>query len=256
MKLLLNPANPGEFFACCGLFELCGLRFPDSVANFKLKENNIAEFEILPHVSLQKCVQVLREARVKSYTHSNSGIDPVSINTEWGEIFLNWWFNQPFIGINEKNVNKDLKTWSGHVRPAVMIKNAIELLKQIEADRIFNEWKPLQKGKTARFGLDALSNWTTRDYGFSPDAANLGFAIRPGIELLGTIGLQTFRPRKARNGFEYSIWEWSLPLPIARVACGIDPRKTTIKLGIIATFYTEPLKRGATKGFKIARIII
>jgi CRISPR-associated protein Csb3 len=205
-------------------------------------ERSKAKFHFQTSFRLQDCIGVLTAASVKTPQDEAiaPAIAPLDICTEWGTISLNWWLNHTLTDRSE------LKTWAGYVTSKKLVEDAISKLprsKEIDESILESYTQPMD----SRFGFDARATKTPREYGFSPDGAGTKFYTSPAVELLAAIGLQTFRPKRRGNDFEYELWGWPFPLPVARLACAC-----LLPFGRIAKFKTGFVKRGSAKGFKSA----
>ena len=75
---------------------------------------------------------------------------------------------------------------------------------------------------TGRFGFDPGPAWNALDVGFSPNEQGISVESSPAVELLAAVGIQRFRPKKARtrDAFEYQTWDTPLPPSVAAAAAG------------------------------------
>lgn len=69
------------------------------------------------------------------------------------------------------------------------------------------------------FGIDPRASWMPVDVGYSPNDAKQPVRAFPVTELLGAVGLQTFRFRQeAPKRYRYFLWDQPLPAMAARAA--------------------------------------
>jgi CRISPR-associated protein Csx14 len=208
-RLTLDPRNPGQYFACCGLFELSELVTPggeawfaDEGCEFVIRTNG----PVPPH-SLKLAPQ--KDCAVKP--------DPLeSLVLELGgkDLDLNWWCNE---ALTDKS---PLKTWGGQQTPRRVLEQLLSLLDfRVPVEELF-EFPIYTK---SRFGVDARSAWEAIDTGYSPNDLTQDAVTFPWVEVLAVAGLQGFRP--AGDGgsryrrASYSVWFTPLPLVSARAAC-------------------------------------
>ena len=71
--------------------------------------------------------------------------------------------------------------------------------------------------ETRRFRLDAATGWTALDVGWSLHDEGIAL-VRPWVELLAVLGIQSAFPPPARNDAAYHTWAKPLPLTLARLA--------------------------------------
>jgi CRISPR-associated protein Csx14 len=226
IRINVDPANPGQFFACCGLLELADRLWPaaEVMATFSNDAFHLQSND--PGISVKGIVADLLDApRVadapwrtingadRKPVKDVKKITPVHVGGKIN-LRLSWWLDEL-----EGRLSA-LKTWSAH-------KTSTGLLTDLSAavDRkALSEHTLLQlsTGMTARFGFDPRSSWNTLDTGFSPNDQNLPVQTFAATELLAAIGIQTFRPSVSGDSFVYACWKHALPAPIARaVASGV-----------------------------------
>ncbi len=234
LRIPLDPCNPGQFYACCGLIELLELYKPGALSRYVVdtrlprKATLIVESEAPIDVAemvnlLQKgqCEVVPRHGLDAKPKTSPSGGDrarskdstaPLLIHLPGEEtIVLDWWLDEFW------NDSSKLKLWAGNQGSFQIWAQVCELL-PTEADpvTIFN----LSKMATGRFGVDPRSAWEALDLGYSHNEQNHPVRTYPAVEILAAIGLQGFRPRGARRpSLKYSLWQTSLPAAVARTGC-------------------------------------
>lgn len=213
LRVLMDPLNPGQFFGCCGLFELIDLNEPGVLASFRLDAGRprVAEFIVECSTRLQELVTPLKSAQPEFPDETvEASIRPATIPYGGRQIVLDWWLNE----FRDKAVN--LKCWAG----------------QVTTSNLFGELLPLVDGGTsgediferahmskAKFGVDPRSAWSALNFGFSPNEHGADAATFPAVEILAAIGLQSFRPDAGRReGVSYGLWQEPLPTVVARQA--------------------------------------
>ncbi len=265
--------NPGEFFACCGIFELADRLWPGAEAWFADEPDGFCVMlgpgQHLRPVEqlcddLARCsLGVLMEEGERSELAALSGIPKKNRTQEQqdrlgqlqsrervapillGDPFqlrLDWWNDEEDAGA--------LKTWAGQQSAFVIARSMQDALR--DADR--RGCRLLQYACTTSnepFYFDARRAWTALDAGFSADALDLSIETRPAVELLALVGLQRFRPVREGSQFSYSTWGKPCPPSVARAAaCG------AISLGRRRTYqfslYNRD-RRGRYKGFSYAQ---
>ncbi len=103
---------------------------------------------------------------------------------------------------------------------------------------------------TSRLGLDPRSSWNTLDTGFSPNDQQLPVDTYPATELLAAIGLETFRPSPADDGYVYAVWSNPLPVIVARAAASGN-----LDIQGITRYCFEVASRGKFKYFTTASLL-
>ncbi len=207
-RLQLDPRNPGQFLACCGLFELAEMAAQGTVACFEqggtvfvlhtdaaLRPN---EMKLLPQASLED----------KPY---DATLEPLDLTFAGRTLTLNWWLNET---LTEKS---PLKTWGGQQTPRRVFGEILRLLDPSIPLRTAFQAAVYTK---SRFGVDARSAWEALDAGYSPNDLAQDSSTFPWVEVLAVIGLQGFRPSKQpRKPYRYAAWGSLLPIATARAAC-------------------------------------
>lgn len=211
----LDPLNPAQFFACCGLFELMARRSATMLAWFEHKPltPRQAGFSLqgVDYSDLSDTLVALKTSIATPISAFSGGEAPVRLEMNgFGTIELDWWLKP------ERTEKSDIKLWAGRQTTLEnLVKPMLDALPTAVDVSIFDYRVPM----SGRFGLDPRSAWNTLDHGSSPDAQNADVYTYPVAEMLAAIGLQGFRPRQqARKGFLYSLWSNPLPLTVARAA--------------------------------------
>ena len=223
LQIRLDPLNPGQFFACCGLFELLSMDEPGLLGSFALESNRprVASFRVQTAEGPGRVGIVLRHLRDATVTFPDEGsvagrkpieppVRPAVIAYDKSELCIDWWLDE----FREKTTS--IKCWAG----------------QVTTRRLFEELRPLLDIEStcedvfdrsaltsSLFGVDPRSAWNTLDLGFSPNEHKVASTIFPAVEILAAIGLQYFRPDSSRRSeVRYSLWKDPLPASIARLA--------------------------------------
>ncbi len=244
IRIPVDLTNPGQFFACCGLLELADRVSPraEVTGEFSPPRFHRSNFCISARVPLSssdlvKMLVNCERTAVDPYQPiRGSDGKPVRDATKTkpvlfqhhdrldGESFsvrLAWWLDE-LAGTQTR-----FKTWSAHNSAEGLI---ADLSSQVRADDI-NDGNLFeqQAGMTSRLGLDPRSSWNTLDTGFSPNDQSLAVDTYAATELLAAVGLETFRPATAGDGYVYGIWTRPLPVIVARAAasCALRIQDTT-----------------------------
>jgi len=207
-RFRLDPRNPGQYFACCGVFELSELVaaggeswFADEGREFVIRADGP-----VPPGDLKLAPQ---DSGVKA-----DPLESLVLDVGGRRLDLNWWRNE---ALTDKS---PLKTWGGQQTPRRVLEQLLALLDCGIPDAGLFQCRAYTK---SRFGVDARSAWEAIDTGYSPNDLIQDAATFPWVEVLAVAGLQGFRPagdggaryRHAR----YSVWLSPLPLVAARAAC-------------------------------------
>jgi CRISPR-associated protein Csb3 len=249
----VDPTNPGQFFACCGLLELAH-RLESNVEGWfsqSARQFHIASPSTLSDVldSLIGCVltntmtmeEHARFAEISSWSvakRKDAGVEeegkelerrlresPIEFKEPF-DIRVDWFIDGAAGGIR-------FKTWAG--RQSVLdISTSMKDALSAEMPRTEDclQFSVMDCGLPFNFDSDLGNQGGAIDVGFSFDPlassalTRIEPSARPVLELLAFIGLQRFRPAevKRQNRFLYTAWNRPLPIQVAMpAACGALP---------------------------------
>lgn len=230
IRVRVDPANPGQFFACCGLLELADRLWNGAEGWF---EGGFFLISSQGNGRLKSILDVLVNTIPQEMTRLENGltvkplIAPLRLslgNENCDYLILDAWMS---IRIEKGNAvtsaNPPWNFWSGQ-QTSLRIWCALReaLIQQMKAvgshhyDDLFSHRMPL----SGRFGFDPGAAWQALDVGFSPNEQKIDVASSPAIELLAAVGLQRFRPKLADDlaSFTYSTWGQPLAPTVASAA--------------------------------------
>ena len=210
--LKLDPRNPGQFFACCGLFELSELVAPGGEAWFA---DDGGEFVISTDARVPPQQLELESRTDHNAKPDDPGLEPLVLKTGERSLGLNWWLNET---LTDKS---PLKTWGGQQTPRRILD---ELLPALDFALPLENLPQSSAYTTSRFGVDPRSAWDAIDIGYSPNdesrKADKQARTFTWVEVLAVAGLQGFRPaEESRSRYRYAVWLTALTLSTARAAC-------------------------------------
>jgi CRISPR-associated protein Csb3 len=278
IRVRIDPTNPGQFFACCGLLELAHRLWSGAEAWFEddkhhfclhpldsqltadqspLAFYNAITFCLLANTMTES--QLHRRDHLSSMSKKQIGTDPLlesekkTLDALWREapILLGGLFNLRIDWFVDERAGGDtFKTWAGQQS---VIDIAVGMQKSSNTEnegakppedwlfqRSTNECLPFN------FDSDLGSVGGDRDVGFSFDPLkSIRVQTRPLVELLAFIGLQRFRPIRVKAENRYRFWLWFDPLVpevAATAACGLleSPRSQAFEFRLL--YRTKYLK--------------
>ena len=221
--LAVNPANPGHYFACCGLFELAARPrlFLDVVAWFEHTDTG-CRFHLANTPPLNELLEKITAAEITALDPTDATASPISINTPF-DLRVDWWKTSD-------SKTSALKVWAGRMevpRIACGMQKAIQPEdgeKTLFSLRIAYEQKdPTKKVEPFYFDANRGPNSDARDVGFSTNDLGLETLAAPAAEFLTLVGLQRAIPEPSPSGdrlFDYNLWQ--TPVPIALLAAAIN----------------------------------
>jgi hypothetical protein len=228
IRLNVNVANPGQFFACCGLLELAYRVYGQAEGWFSDEQFRIASVG-----DMKALLAILIMDPPDEITKVANGINvkpliaPLQFSFDGGatkQIVLDAWMT---IKVQKNTViaapNPPWNFWSGQqtsfriwrdLRAALVVQ-----LRNIASDdyqNLFAHRVPL----SGRFGFDPDAAWNALDLGFSPNDQKMEVASSPAIEMLSAIGIQRFRvaTEDKNQSFVYATWGEPLAPSVAAAA--------------------------------------
>jgi len=249
IRINVDAANPGQFFACCGLLELASRMWSGAEGwfegnRFNLGGNLSSKNEDLATVVGSICCAVMDQV---------DPLDDFSSPIRMGSPFdltLDWW-------MDSRSGGNRLKVWAGSMR-SVRIARAMRVALQNMPLRtesffddgmvVFDPDEPDKKVEPYYFDGRRGNNAQSRDIGFAPDALHMTTAAYPAVEFLCLVGLQRFRPMPTDlpRVFEYNTWNFACePLTASVMACGLSSQGGVRRYRFENAFRTDQRKHKA-----------
>lgn len=222
VRVNVTSANPGQFFACCGLLELADRLWLGAEGWFE--ESQFCLTRTSAASPLSNLIETISGGSIATIEPTDSNADDEG-ELAWPLLFalgdirllLNWWRDH-------RSGGDALKVWAGSMHAgriasamlAAMAEPRYHHANTLNVSAVVPDPDDPRKKKEpfyfdARRGSHALS----RDIGFSPDAVGVTVGAYPVVEFLCLVGLQRFRPRpvdelRTRRTFTY--FTWTVPL--------------------------------------------
>jgi CRISPR-associated protein Csb3 len=245
IRINVDPTNPGQFFACCGLFELADRLWPGAEARFD-NEDILIECggtlaQLLSELSKAEINSSLTDRGLKRLgtllSAEKAKLTPAELqekqllSDQWKrerlhlskpfDLWLDWWSD-------DKTGAKGMKTWAAK---QLVLEIARPLLRSFANlkwdDSAMNDCiKRTAEGDGLPFYFDSHNNSqnTPRDTGFGlytlRNEIKTQANTRPLLELAAFVGIQRFRPAaaQAKKSFRFSLWPILLPIAVAGAA--------------------------------------
>jgi hypothetical protein len=245
-----NPANPVNYLACCGLFDLLARMDSGALSRWQTKapvafllEGEVAEAEFAATV-----LHTLCSADCWKFIRSFQGETPVRLVAEFTPpgkpafaVSLDWWLETA----EQDGTIRDKSAWKMFAGQQTiegiigdMLAEAAKLLTGLRAGTPLAGLLDQSAEMTGRFGFDPRASRNALDVGYSPNDLHLPVRTFVFAELLATFGLHSFftartgpagRLQSTRGwrraddsegekGFTYSLWPEPLPIALARLA--------------------------------------
>lgn len=221
----VDPTNPGQFFACCGLLELADRLLGGAEGWF-----DRGRFGIRADGDLPGLMRAISKIDLSQLDPDDNTSSPIRMALPGGPLRLDWW-------LDERAGGKELKVWAGTME-SVRIARAMQHAMRDErfgSETLFDvgliAYDPDDARKKVEpyyFDARRCPNAHSRDVGFSPNDLSMTTTAFPAVEFLCLVGLQRCLP--ARTGrprmFEYNTW--AIPIPpclMPPAVCGLLPHE-------------------------------
>ena len=263
----VDPTNPGQFFACCGLLEVAdrlwgGAEGWFDAGSFRIRSSGRGSLPGL--LRLFRAAPLLddrsggggEDSEGDDDSDDGNGAQPLEIALPdlSRPMRLDWWSE------------KSLKPWAGSMKVRLIYRAMTSAIDEACADP-FNDGrvvfdpgsdadgrtsiKTKKPTKREPFYFDARRGASARslDAGFAPDAIQrMRTVAYPAVESLCLVGLQRFRPAPAdaRRVFEYHTWASPLDAMVGPAAvCGFLPDVGSRAFRFSNAFRTDQRKHKA-----------
>ncbi|MCP4575011.1 MAG: hypothetical protein GY846_01800 [Deltaproteobacteria bacterium] len=223
LTINMDPCNPGQYFACCGVLAVVDRLSSHVRAWFDCPDETPRKgrFRISTCEPLgDQLLRVFDGATVSDDPlFGDAHRNPVVIVTKSaGSFYLDWWLNNDY-----RNFNGRLKNWASAVKiKENRFENWIRDMKEeagkgISMENIFDRSR---SGK--KINIDPRSAFNgSLSLGYSPRDMRFDTAVYPYVEFYGAVGLQSNRPETKKKGiFSYYIWEEPIPFELAAITTG------------------------------------
>jgi hypothetical protein len=208
----VDPTNPGQFFACCGLLELADRLWPGTEGWFA---DNDRQFHLHCSGTLSQLVDAIATAELKPTRPDDPYTTPFVVGHPFRPLVVDWWET-------DRTGAKDLKVWAGTMESygiAAAMQQALRDEQFHQPDLfdvgrvVMNAEEPEKKKEPYYYDARRSLNAHSRDTGFSANDLGLTTTAFPAVELLCIIGLQVARPAFTGETRVYDYFTWPVPLP-------------------------------------------
>lgn len=216
-KVDVDMTNPGQFFACCGLFELANGLDAETVAHFEE-----GSFVVASGCTLAALLDQWTAASLHQVDASDDTASPIQVGAPF-DLRLDWWKD-------EDSGGREFKVWAGSMQSTRIFQAMIAALRDASfrteglfdvGQVVYDPADPAKKVEPFYFDARRASNAHSRDVGFSPNDLELTTTAFPAVEALCLVGLQRCRPsavdqrRVFGRVFDYRTWSSPIPISIA-----------------------------------------
>lgn len=209
----VDPTNPGQFFACCGLLELADRLWPGTEVAGGFADSD-RRFHLSGIGTLVGLVQKVAEAEVNLLDEEDIYSGRVTVGVGTPPLVLDWWHEA-----GGRRDAKDLKVWAGTMESHGIARAMQQAMRgeQFRSPDLFNVGMVVsdhggKKKEPYYFDARRAPNAHARDVGFSANDLGLTTTAFPAVEFLCLVGLQRCLPRRNGNTRIYDYFTWSDPL--------------------------------------------
>ena len=247
IRINVDPTNPGQFFACCGLFELANRLWPGAEARFEddgfCIECGGTLLQLLAALARAEINSSLTDRDLKRLgtllSAEKAKLTPAaleekqSLSEQWKReriyisapfnLWLDWWSD-------ETTGAKGMKTWAAkqfilEIARPLLRSFAILAWNEATASDCIRRTAPVD-GLHFYFDSHNNSQSTPRDTGFGlytlRNEIKTQTNTRPLLELAAFVGIQRFRPALAKGKKQFRFCLWPVPLPISVAGAAVS----------------------------------
>lgn len=199
----VDLTNPGQFFGCCGIFELAQRLWPDATAHFVGRQFVVSDGD------LNELVTKTAQAPLEVLEPTNQTSSALRLGDPFN-LQLDWW-----------KVERSLKTWAGRMSVDRIAASLQRDLPKTLNNGFFDDGHVIVGAdgkKVEPYYFDGRRGATALplDVGFSSDALSLETVAFAATEFFTLLGLQRFRPSEVTlRTYRYRAWAARLPVRLA-----------------------------------------
>lgn len=227
IRVHVDPSNPGQFFACCGLLELAERLWKGGEGWFEKGMFCLRSLGGEEDGRLSSLLDEISKVPLMQIDPKDDFSSPIELPSPF-DLRIDWWKDESAGG-------NQFKVWAGSMRNVRIARAMQATLSRTEihheglfdyGDVVYDPQEPDKKVEPFYFDARRGSNSLAIDIGFMPDSLTMMTIAYPVVEFLCFIGLQRFRPMPTdkRRVFDYFTWRVPLTSQVAPVAtCGYLP---------------------------------
>jgi CRISPR-associated protein Csb3 len=225
IRIQVDPTNPGQFFACCGLLELAGRISAEAEGRFVGHE-----FQIENVGDLAELIRMITTTELRQLDADDATATRIQIEAPF-KLRLDWWKD-------DAPALSALKVWAGKME-SLRIADAMRLAMKDQAFStsglldvgmiVYEPADPTTKVEPFYFDARRGQNSHPRDVGFNTNKLEMTTTAFPAVEFLCLVGLQRCRPvpvppTRSRI-YEYFLWSQPLaPMLLPAAVAGLFGR--------------------------------
>jgi CRISPR-associated protein Csx14 len=214
IRVNVDPTNPGQFFACCGLLELADRFWPGAEGWFA-KDHR--EFSITCDGTLAELVTAIGRAELVHLDEEDGTSGRIEIRSPFRALRIDWWHE-----LGGRRDARSFKVWAGSMESFGIARAMQHAMRSddFHTEGLFdvgmvvpNPDDSTKKKEPFYFDARRAQNAHSRDVGFSPNALGMTTTASPAVELLCLVGLQRCLPVQSGTVRVFDYYTWSKPTP-------------------------------------------
>jgi hypothetical protein len=249
IRVRVDPTNPGQFFACCGLLELAERLWKGGEGWFEKGMFYLRPFGSGEDRTLSSLLHEISKTPLRQIDPEDDFSSPMELPSPFA-LRIDWWKDEGTGG-------NQLKVWAGSMRSVRIARAMLATLSRTELQNeglfdygavVYDPQEPEKKVEPFYFDARRGSNALAIDIGFMPDSLSMTTVAYPTVEFLCLVGLQRFRPipTDMRRVFDYFTWRVPLTTEVAPLAaCGLLPQASSRGYRFQIAFRTDQRKHKA-----------
>jgi hypothetical protein len=223
IRVRVDPTNPGQFFACCGLIEMAERLWKGGEGWFEKGMFYLRPFGGGEEGTFSSLVHEISKAPLRQIDPEDDLSSPMELPSPFA-LRIDWWKD-------ESTGGDQLKVWAGSMRSVRIARAMQAILSRTELHGeglfdygavVYDPEEPDKKVEPFYFDTRRGANALALDIGFMPDALSMTTIAYPAVEFLCLVGLQRYRPVPAATKRVFDYFTWSVPLTtqVAPLAVG------------------------------------
>ena len=248
-----NPANPVNYLACCGIFDLLSRMDVSALGHWEMQSST--RFVLETSVGEQDLVHTLVHTFCSpahwtfimgkdSDEVTNVEVAFCSPTRPSFRVGLDWWYET----LNENGSISQKSAWkmyAGQQTVSGIVNDMVQACASFHSESL-TDLLSHSVNMTGRFGFDPRSSRNALDVGYSANDLQMPIPTYPFAELLAIFGAASFFPQRhgpigelkstrgwiknRLRGFVYCLWTDSLPVTLSRIAATRSVSPSCVRL--------------------------
>jgi hypothetical protein len=253
IEIHLDPANPVNYLACCGIFDLLARIDAFALAHWETRRQIrfVLQTSVWEQDLLRTLVHTLCSPAHWLFTMAKDSEEVTRIEVTFCSpahpefsVGLDWWYET----LNEDGSVSEKSAWkmyAGQQTVNGIVNDMVDACASFHS-RSLTDLLSQSVNMTGRFGFDPRSSRNALDVGYSANDLEMPIPTYAFAELLAVFGAASFFPQRhgpigrlestrawnsePLSGFAYCLWTDSLPVTLARIAATRSSSPSHVRL--------------------------